>query len=349
MNRIRQSVLEMESALASGVGGLESQGHLQSAREHLKCAIMIACEMAPTTPMESFSDLISFAANANKGRRDSAILVVRALSVDGLLPFREEHHLERKVATLVEAGFGDQCGNLKLADKRQTYEKIDALKGLHATICSNLRVLKELPQTLAEIDGVKEDIQRALRQGQCQAYLQPFDWTVLKGKITTVCEQIASLVSCHDTTYKAHFDQLSQMCLDLKGAANANPSFLTREYVAPFVDTIERALEKLRSGAIDQFTCTIEPRRKPPLAAEKRYPLHQVSKLLTITVPLVNNGPGIAIDTTAELDCGKSTSLLLECEEIRLGDIPPGEFAVSFKAIVVEPAKTVDMAVLLSW
>ena len=349
MVSFQQSIVDMESAIESAEGGDDTQNLLQVARECLERAIVSVCEMSAESPKRRLSDLIDEATKNINGRRESAILIVRTLSVDGFLPFKDDRLLESKVVELVEAGFIDQCRGLQLDKKRQTFEKINALKGLHESICANLQVLKELPPTLAEIDCIKADIQRVLRHTQCNAYLQPYDWTALKGKISHTCEQISDLVACKDSTYKARFDQLAEFCRDLKDIANASPSFLNRKYIAPFANTVEHALQTVKAGAVDQFTCTIESRRKPPHVAEKRYPLHQEDKLLTITIPLVNSGPGVAVDVTVELDCGSSKSLALESGEIRLGDIPPGEFAVAFKAMVVDPVRAVDMAMQVSW
>jgi hypothetical protein len=349
LSDFQKHLQEMEVALASAERGLEEQSQIRIARDHLAKAITDACGVAADFGSTALSHLLDTVTRENKGRRESAILVIRALSVEGFLPFEEDQPLERKVVALVEAGFGDQCRNLNLTEKRQTYEKVNVLKGFHETICSNLQVLRELPSTLAEIDSVKADIFKALRYGLSNAYLQPYDWTALRGKITHVCEQIADLVECKDSTYKARFDQLRETCRLLRDMAGASASFLSRKFVVPFSDTVDRALQALQKEAVDDFNCAIEPRRKPPHVAEKRYPLHQVDKLLTITVPLINTGPGMAVDVTIELDCGNSNSLALENPEIVLGDIPPGEFAVSFRAMVVEPVAVVDMAMMVSW
>jgi len=345
---LKGHINEMESAIATAENGGDVQRHYLAARKSLTSAIALACEAPDGYQRTPLSDLLELAANNRKGRRDSAILVVRALSIDGLLPFEQDHALDRKVVSLVEEGFGDQLRTLKLAEKRQTYEKLNALRGLHEKICENLRVLKELPPDLGEINNLVEDILRALRHGPCNAYLQPFDWNLLKSKIIRICEQIDHLVLCKDASYKVQFDQLVESCNDLKGTAASSPSFLHRKYVAPFSTSVESAIQALGSGA-ERFACTIEPRRKPPNVAEKRYPLHQVNKLLTITIPLVNSGPGMAVDVTVELGTGNNNSLLLDSEEFRLGDIPPGEFAVSFQALVVEPTQKVDLVMQINW
>lgn len=348
MTGFQKHVQEMELALAKIEQGEEAQSHLQTARDQLARAIAIACEMPDGSEKKSLSDLIDSAARHQKGRRESAILILRTLAVEGLLPF-EEHQIERRVVALVEDGFGDQLRGMSLSDKRQTYEKINALKAFHESVCSNLRVLKELPPTLAEIDSAKEDILRAINKAITNAYLQPYDWTTLKVKISHICEKIADLEACRDATYKTQFDHLTEVCRDLRHITDQSPCFFNRKYIAPFITTVDEALRALHRCAADQFNCSIDARRKAPHLAEKRYPLHQQGKLLTITIPLVNSGPGMAVDVTAEFDCGNNSALLLESETIQLGDIPPGEFAVSFNARVEKPAELIDMAMQLNW
>lgn len=336
-------VWAMESALAPAADGAVD---LVAARHHLAEAVAVACNLAEVP--KQFSTLFEIASKNNKGRRESAILAVRALSVDGLLPLESDHQLERRTAALVEEGFGDQCRSLRLQEKRQTFEKINALKGLHETILQNLRVLRDIPPTLAHLANATGDIQRAVRKEQCNAYFQPFDWNNFRNRITHICEQIAALQSCKDVSYKAKFDELSSSCSELLTHASKK-NFLTLNYLFPFAVGVRNALTALKSGAVDQFTCSLEPRRKPPLIAEKRYQLHQVGKLLTITIPMVNSGPGVAVDVQVELDCGAATSIALESEEAALGDIPPGEFAISFTAMIVEASDSVTMAMQVTW
>lgn len=345
----QQAIWDMERALAKAEEGVEAKKHLQEALGCYKRAIAHACNLSGDWSTRRLSDLIEEATHQQVGRRESAILAIRALSVDGFLPFEDEHLLERKVVELIEAGFQDQLRNLKLSEKRQTFEKALVLKGFHETICSNLLIFQELPSTLAEIGGIAADIQRALRHSLCNAYLQPFGWTGLKSSVAHACDQISELVACKDATYKARFDRLMESCRDLKKAACTSPSFLTRSYISNFALAVEHALQSIKAGAEDQFTCSVETRRRAPHVAEKRYTLHHENKLLTITIPMVNHGPGVAVDVVVKLDSDASNSLALDTEEIHLGDIPPGEFAVSFKAMVVKPATLIEMAMEVSW
>lgn len=343
-DEFQQHLLAMESALVPGEA--DGSAAIAKARHEYVRAIASLCNVA-TVPKQ-ISTLLQLATENHAGRRDAAILTVRVLAVDDLLPWAQEPSLSRMIVSLAEAGFPDGCKYLKLSEKRQTFERLDALKGMHVAICQGLGVLAELPETLAEIDNLKAEIQRTVRKELLNAYLQPYGWTTLRNKIVHICEQISTLVACKDSTYKPLFDQLQQSCEELASHYQA-ATFVHRNFVQPFLTSVAKALHALKSGSLTQFACSIESRRKQPLIAEKRYPLHRVDEILTITVPMMNNGPGMAADVVVELDCGEASTIVLDTDEIRLGDIPPGEFAISFKAMVVEAAATVDMAMQLSW
>jgi hypothetical protein len=294
------------------------------------------------------STLLQQATESTKGRRDAAILTARLIAVDGILLSENDLHLPRMVVALIEAGFPDGCRQLRLSEKRQTYEKIDAIRGLHDSICQGLRVLANLPCTIAEIETLIADILRAVRKDIHAAYLQPFDGDSARTKIVHICDQIATLHACKDSNYKALFGQLQESTSELN-LLTRQPTFFNLEFVNPFLKSLNAALQDLSSGSVEQFACSIESRRKQPQIAEKRYPLHRVNEMLTVTVPMMNSGPGMATDVIIELDCGSDSRLVLDVEQIRLGDIPPGEFAFSFRAMVIEPTVRARLAIQVSW
>lgn len=344
-----QQICAFEASLSIIESGTTSNAELQLARERLVCLIRLACTLQTEKTASSLSVLLESAAATSGGRRESAIFILRALAVEGLLPFESDHQLERRVVELVEAGFQDQLKVLKLNEKRQTFEKMAALKGFHEFICQQLRVLAEVQPTLADIASAKPDIQRSTKNGALSAYLQPFGWTSIKGKINQICDQVTELYECKDATYKQRFERLEAICTDLRSECELIPTFLTQHYGLPFINAIEDAMDTLKVGSTEKFSCDLEPRRKQPDIAAKRYPLHLVDKWLTITLPFINKGPGVAVDVTVELDCGSQGGLALESEEIRLGDIPPGDFAISFLALVVDSMEIVDLAIQVTW
>ncbi len=323
----------------------DSVENIATARNAFETAVRIAVG-APTVPRQ-ISTLLQLAIDGSKKRREAGILTLRALSVDRLLPLDEDQQLGRTAVRLIELGCPDLWTQFKFKEKVQTFEKLEVLRGFHSTNLQGLEVLRNLPRTLPEIEHLKGEIQKAIRKDSTSAYLQPFDWITHRNKIIHVLDQISQLVACKDSTYKAIFEQLNLSCSEL--GQSSKKTFVDRDYIEPFKTAVLAAMQALRDGASSHFACNIEPRRKSPLLAEKKYPLHRVDEVVIVTVPMLNTGPGMATDVHAEIDCGGSSPIILDVEEIRLGDIPPGEFAISFRAFVCTPAESVNMAMQVTW
>lgn len=322
---------------------------LPAARLQLGRAILAACGITKLPSTAALSAIVEAAVSATSGRRVAAIVVLRAVAVEGLLPFEADHQLARRVVELVEGGYLDQLRGLRLADKRQTFEKISAIKGFHGSMCHDLQPFASSGHTLADIDALVPDLQRVLRSGPLGSYLAPYNWASIKAKVSQVCEQVVALHECNDATYKQRFGGLEENCEELIAECDRCASFLTTDYIRPFVSSVRAAMQTLREESAEKFSCEVEPRRRAPEIAAKRYPLHIVDKWLTITLPFVNKGPGIAVDVQVELACGVDSGLALEEEILNLGDVPPGEFAISFRGMVVTAMQVSHMALQLSW
>lgn len=322
---------------------------LHAARLQLGRVICSACEITDLQPSVTLSTIVEAAQSAANGQRFAAIFILRAVAVDGLLPFEADQQLGRRVVELVEVAYGDQLKALRLGDKRQTYEKLSAMKGFHGSISHELQPFASLGQTLADIAALVPDLQRVIRNSTLGSYLVPFRWAPIKAKVSHVCEQVMALHLCNDATYKQKFSDLEGSCEELSGECERCASFLTNDYIKPFVSSVRAAMQTLRSESAEKFSCDIEPRRRAPEIAAKRYPLHIVDKWLTITLPFVNKGPGIAVNVQVELDCGVDSGLALEDEILDLGDVPPGEFAISFRGMVIAPMQLSHMALQVSW
>jgi hypothetical protein len=344
-------IWDMETEITHHQSKPNTPHHLKKALTFFKKSIIYFCNLPSENEKKNVSEIIDLAIQHREGCRKSAILTIRALSVDSLLPLddQEEYLLQKKIIDLIENGFKDQIKTLELEKKKQTYEKILALKGFHELICSNLFILQNLPNTIEEIAGITKEIQNNLRHKLPNAYLQPYDWTPIKGSIFAICDQVLELSECKDATYKYKFDKLKENCTNLKKLCSKSPSFLTKLYAFNFAKTIESALDSLKEKKEGQFKCLLETRRKPPLVAEKRYALHYDSKPITITIPMINRGPGIAVNVLVNIHSLDNNSIAFETEELHLGDIPPGDFAITLKGLVVAPASLVKLNICASW
>jgi hypothetical protein len=317
----------------------------------LSTTIEIACHVAPDALGGSIEDLAAKAETATYGRRETAIFLVRALAVEGLLPIDiPQNKISRAILALVDSAAPDIAKYCKTSEKKQGFEKINALKGFHAFVCSNFSVLKNLPADLGEIKNLKNEIYRPFSNKLCQAYLQPYNYALIRAKVESICDQVDKLVDCKDAGFKGYFEELVNDVTECSLLCETHYSFFTHDFISPFVNTIRTAVEAVERTASDRFFCKLTTLRKPPKSAEKRYPLHERDRFITFIIPMVNVGPGIAIDVVAEIDCGTTNqSLILDTEELRLGDVPPGDFALSFRACVVESCHSVRMTVQLEW
>ena len=300
--------------------------------------------------IKNLSDILDKVQKANNGKREAALLLIRALAVDGLVENSANHlQIERKIVSLIEGGAPDICKHLKVAEKKQTYEKYSVFQSAHSMLCSNLDTFRTLPNSLEELNKLKPDILKALRPGPGANYLTLYNMPLFKGKIETLSDQISNLLDCLDSSFMTRFENLRSTLNEFEVLCLNAPSFLTKEYLNSYIFSLKAGLKQLEANSSDRCKCELTPRRTSPYFAEKRYPLHQVDRYLIISIPMTNSGPGVAIGAVVELDCGASDSFYLDTNVIHLGDILPGEFAISFKGLVNKIATSVKMVVQITW
>lgn len=302
---------------------------------------------------ESLESAIASLDTVSLGQRDAAILILRLLAVDDLLLVNDPvNKVSRMLPGFIEKFVPDIARYLKLNEKRQNYEKIEALKIFHGYVISNFEILSKLPQNLelAEIKNLDSAIRRPFANKIYQAYLQPFGFTIIKAKIESILSQISRLIDCSDARYKSYFDQLDEDVKELKNYCATAFSFLTDGPIKSFVLCVEYGMRALESSASEMFYCEIISKRKLAKAAEKKYPLHEVGRSVTFKIPMQNLGPGVAVDFIAEIDCGAdNNSIIIENPVQRLGDIPPGDFAILISAFIVESTPMVCVTIQLEW
>lgn len=145
--------------------GGASDSTLPAARLQVGRAICAACGITNLPSTATLSAIVEAAVSATNGRRVAAIIVLRAVAVEGLLPFEADHQLARRVIELIEGAYVDQLRGLRLPDKRQNFEKLSAIKGFHGSMCHELQPFASSGQTLADIDALVPDLQRVIRSG----------------------------------------------------------------------------------------------------------------------------------------------------------------------------------------
>jgi hypothetical protein len=343
LSEIEQKLFEFEGYVCSG-------NLLEDAKKSFLELMLSTCDSKSSTSAKNIIECLDFVLGDQGSKRNAALLLIRAASIPNFLDdFSDGNQLARKVVLVVESGAPDFAKYLRINDKQQNYQKYELIQGGHELICSGLRVLSEIPPVLQEIEALSGAIERALQHEKCNAYLQLFHWTAMRGKVSKACEQIRIVNQCNDYTFKEKFSSLRQVVNELRELVDQYESFLTQNFVSPFLAGVDKAISNLEEGSAEKFYCLIETKRRPPAVAEKKYPLYQANRLILVAIPLINKGPGIAINCVAEIGAGQDGNLLLEQDEIRLGDIPPGEFSLVLQILVSRPIAKGALVVQLGW
>ncbi|MDO9072553.1 MAG: hypothetical protein Q7U73_04750, partial [Rubrivivax sp.] len=145
-----------------------------------------------------------------------------------------------------------------------TFEKLTAIKGYHGSMCHELQPFASSGQTLADIDALVPGLQRVIRSGSLGSYPALYNWASIKAKLSQDCEQVVALHECNDATYKQRFSGLEANCEELIAECHRCTSFLTSDYIRPFVAAVRAAMQTLREESAERLSCDVEPRRRAP-------------------------------------------------------------------------------------
>jgi hypothetical protein len=329
--------------------GLHSAAVYTDARDSLVTAIAEVCHLSGVHSGSNLERVLGKVESGTTNHRIVAILLIRCMAIDGLLPIDDEHNLIiRKILAIIESHTPELMKHCRV-DKQQNFEKINIIKTLHGTICAHYSALSQVSGSLNEIATQKSSILKCLRHNTFQGYLQPFNYVPIKTKLEALVESLDAVVNSNGSDYKLNLDELERILDEGYALTTTSQSFFTEKFALPFLEAVKNAVELVKTTASERLASVIEPIRKPPRAAEKRYPLHQVDRFINIILPLVNKGPSTAVEVVVEIDCGSGSSVILENDRLRCGDVPPGKFAVCLRAYVIEPSTKVEMTVDISW
>ncbi|UZS67891.1 ATP-binding protein [Pseudomonas syringae] len=329
--------------------GMHSAAVYTEARDALVNAIAEVCHLPGLHSGANLERVLGKVESATFNHRIVAILLIRCMAIDGLLPIDDEHNvIIRKILAIIESHTPELMKHCRV-DRQQNFEKINIIKTLHGTICAHYSALSQVSGSLNEIASQKSLILKCLRHNTFQGYLQPFNYVPIKTKLEALAEGLDAVINSSGSDYKLSLDELERILDEGYTLATASQSFFTEKFALPFLSAVKNAVELVKTTASERLASVLEPIRKPPKAAEKRYPLHQVDRFINIILPLVNKGPSTAVEVIVEIDCGTGSSVILENDRLRCGDVPPGKFAVCLRACVIEPSTKVEMTVDISW
>lgn len=318
-------------------------------RRLMQNAICLSIGQKPNSA-RSLPDDIEAATHYGERARDVAILLVRCLGVDGLLPDNtSSNQLQRKLVELVEAALPDICKEYRVAEWHQSFEKFDAIRGIHKNILDRLKPISEIQTSVEKIKFSKEDIFRTTGNKVIKSYLQNVDFIRVGTSIKTITDAVAQLNDLKDATFGPLLLEVRKQVTEELAYCEETPNFLTQDIFGKFLNSVSSALTALDEDSKGRFECVLELKTLGNGILAKRMPLHEVGRELKLTIPLVNRGPGIAIDVVANVQA--SDNLAVNGRMV-IGNIQPGEFAFAVDALIVEvPQESLkaELVIELCW
>lgn len=340
--------LESEIIRIGSDSGCSSQ--YEHARDLLVQALVNACQITGTHHGHNLERILGRVESAATGHRIAAIILIRCMAIEGLLPLDDQPNLiNRKLVAIIESHVPDLVRYVRAEKVSQTYEKINLIRSFHGTACSNYLPLSQVSGSISEIATQKPILTKALKHKQFQSYLQPFNYVPIKTKIESLIESLEGLSTCGGSEYKQRLDEIEAIVRDAQELIIASQSFFTHQFAQPFLESVRKSIETIKTTSSEMLSSSIEPLRTPPGAAEKKYPLHLKDRWLNVTIPLINKGPGTAIDVTIEVDTGTDSNILFENDIHRIGDVSPGAFAICLRACIIDSCKKAGLTIAISW
>jgi hypothetical protein len=281
----------------------------------------------------SLADMIEAANSSFDGKRDAALFLVRCIGVPGAVPEGDQvgvgQQLPRKLVALFEHGAPDLVDFLRLNERKQTVEKYEVLRNVQRQCVEHLDIFRRLAADPAEFASRRQEIFRTLNTKFLKAYLNLYGFSDFSNSVRSVLNAICGLLEISDATFGQKLLDLFEQVDAEVGAIEARQDFLVFDAWLPFLRSARAILEQIEGEASERFSCVLRPRRAAPHVVERRYPLHEANRVVRVKVPLVNDGPGVAIDTTAQI-IGGGDGVLISEDILDLGTVPPGEFSISF-------------------
>lgn len=306
-----------------------------------------------STSGKSLPDLIDEACRFGnaKGIRNAALAVARVAFRDVLLPEpTPSNKLRLRVVTLFEKGLRDIAEKTGVLKASQTFEKYELIRQIHPMICAEIEGLKGLGTSETNYElliASKQDILRSLGKDIVAAYLGPYDVKRIKNSISHIFSELQTILQFNDAAFITNLHSLRQFVEGEILWSVKFPTFLSTEYYKPLLGAFAVALDRVESEAKDRFVCSLVTKRPCPHAAEKRYPLHDLDRMVRIAVPMRNEGPGIAGSVHFEVELREE---FVQFDPIIfLGDVKPGDFLLTINIMVERQMDLLNLTLRASW
>lgn len=199
---------------------------------------------------------------------------------------------------------------------------------------------------LDALQDSREAVMAPFKHGQVRVYCAPFGFDEIKVGLEDVFSKLKKVTN-PTATFLEDFDDCKKTIEQCRAEAAEIGSFLYFDYFIPFIDIVDQLLENYTSDMRSRFQVEIKS-NWPASGIQKRHPLHEAEREFTLTFPLRNDGPGMAMEVRAEIILD-SDCIFLETPSISLGTLTPGDFSLVVNSMVMKPTKSFDGIVTVEW
>ncbi|OXT01963.1 hypothetical protein B7H23_03225 [Notoacmeibacter marinus] len=302
--------------------------------------------LAGSSMSGSLGDAVEILASQHNASPVASTVVLRALAVDGLVQDNLENNLARNIVSLVERGLPGFTDFLGMGKKKQTFEKLDLLRGAMAWVNTQLAPFRVSYTTLTSMIEAKKKILGALSHGRLLEFGGAYHLSEVKDAVISVYSGLED-VSKVSSTLAADLGACERAIDDARRLATQYPSFVTVEYLEPWLQCASERLHEFTHSLRGRFTAVVA---QDWIGEDlpKRYPLMEEGRELRILVPFRSDGRGAAMNVRVSV-ASESTQVLFLNEEIALGNVSPGKFSVALDVSIIDACHSASVMLGIEW
>ena len=275
-----------------------------------------------------------------------ASIAIRCACCDSVLEPNAANKIVRSIVTLAEAALPSLVRFLQVDNRSQNYIKYENLQRTHNLSLQQLDPIQIPYTSIYEIVDSKKRITGSLNHNGLREYLKPFGVDAVRSALSEVLECLERVSQLEDTLVD-DVEECQKAIRVSRAFSESNETFLVRDYLGPFLDNattqLENFLEQMKGRLESNITIALDDG-----LLSKRYPLHEVDRSFSISVPLFNSGPGKAKDVRVSCPMSDDT-VVVDSVTYHLGNVAPGKFEVTFGSLVLERCQEFVFIVVVDW
>jgi hypothetical protein len=297
--------VSIESVERLIVGEAIPPENVRQARQDLKSLLM--GELASSQEDATLAQVIANLAEDKIPYPVAAAYLVRFLAVSNLIPeSNSANQIQRNVVAICEKSLPNLCSYVRINEKKQTFDKFNLLRSTHHRICEILSPLSVAPADLESLVGAKQSFLQVLNHTIVNSYCSPFGISRIRFGVEAMLVKLAKL-NTSTVNFAVDLRECEASLTDQIAFCSENSNFLTNGHFRPFLSATRSALDKFTEGARGRFIATLLHRLPPNNTLQKRYPL-QEGRQIAVTVPVRNDGPGLALAVKASIETNETDS-----------------------------------------